>query len=299
MFRSGRVPGGDTMTGMFVDQHPDVLDRLPAGYRDLFGRLLDVVRDDDRVVQVWLAGSVGRGTADAGSDLDVVLSVVDNDFDAFAADWRTWLARVTPTVLARGLSSLPGSWYSLTPDCERFDAVVERYDHAPVDQLAHRSLVFDRTAPATGPARSADGGSDPELNAGRGPDPERLAGLVEECLRQQANFPASVVAREDWLLGVVGVHQVHLMLYQLFVESNQPLPRLGVKQWSAKLTAEQRNCLLRLRVPPAEREPLIDAMRDSAAVFRTEAAAILAACQVPWPEELDAAVRTYFARTLG
>jgi hypothetical protein len=42
-----------------------------------------------------------------------------------------------------------------------------------------------------------------------------LTGLVEEFLRQQANFPASVVTREDWLLGVVAIEQVHLMLYQL------------------------------------------------------------------------------------
>jgi hypothetical protein len=34
-----------------------------------------------------------------------------------------------------------------------------------------------------------------------------------------------VVAREDWLLGVVGVQYIQMLLYQLFVESNQPLPR--------------------------------------------------------------------------
>jgi Nucleotidyltransferase domain len=111
---------------VFVDQCPEVLDRLPAGYRDLFARLLDVVRGDQRVAQMWLTGSLGRGTADAGSDLDIILTVADPDFDAFSANWRTWLAQVTPTVLARGLPGMPGSWYCLTPGCERFDAVVER-----------------------------------------------------------------------------------------------------------------------------------------------------------------------------
>ena len=49
-----------------------------------------------------------------------------------------------------------------------------------------------------------------------------------------------MVAREDWLLGVVGVQNIQMLLYQLFVESNQPLPPMGVKQWSAKLTTGQR-----------------------------------------------------------
>ena len=68
-----------------------------------------------------------------------------------------------------------------------------------------------------------------------GPDPAKLTAIVEEFLRQQAIFPAAVVARGDWLLGVVGVRQVRLLLYQLFAEADQPLPPMGVKQWSAKL----------------------------------------------------------------
>ena len=280
---------------MFIEERPEILDRLPTGYRDLFGRLLDVVRSDERVVRMWLAGSVGRGTADAGSDLDVVLTVTGPDFDAFAAAWREWLAQVTPTVLARELPGRPGSWYSLTSDCERFDAVVERDGALTADQTADRRLVFDRAAPAAGP----DVPSGPSTSRGPGPDPGRLAGLVEEFLRQQANFPSAVVAREDWLLGVVAIEQVHMMLYQLFVEANQPLPPLGMKQWSAKLTADQQECLRGLPVPPAEREPVIEEMRRTSAVFRAEAVAILAAANAPWPSELDAAIRAYHARTLG
>ena len=106
---------------MFIDPSPDALDLLPDEYRVVFDRLLEVSAADERVVRIWLSGSLGRGAADAGSDLDVVIAVAGPEFDGFAAAWREWLARVTPTVLARELPGMPGCWHSLTPDCARFD----------------------------------------------------------------------------------------------------------------------------------------------------------------------------------
>ena len=66
--------------------------------------------------------------------------------------------------------------------------------------------------------------------------------LIEETLRQAANFPA-VLVRDDWLLGAVAVQQVQTFLYQLFAESNKPAPPTGPKQWSSKLTSSQREVL--------------------------------------------------------
>jgi hypothetical protein len=281
------------------DAVPAELSKLPPGYRDLFRRLLAAVRADDRVRAMWLSGSLGRGAADAGSDLDVVLRVADGSFPGFAAGWREWLAGVTPTVLARELPGMPGSWYSLTPSCLRLDVVTERAGQ-PVTAPGRR-LVLDKDDAAAG--RAADRAdppvSDPEPPAGPGPRPQRLAQLVEEFFRQQAIFPAGVVARGDWLLGVVGVQSAHTLLYELFVEANQPLPAMGVKQWSAKLTPRQRDCCAALPVPQPDRASVLGAMQAADRAFRREARPVLAACQVPWPEELDAAVTSYQARELG
>jgi hypothetical protein len=52
-----------------------------------------------------------------------------------------------------------------------------------------------------------------------------------------------VTVRDDWLLGVVAVQQVQLFLYELFAESNKPMPPAGPKQWSSKLTPYQRQVL--------------------------------------------------------
>lgn len=271
----------------------EALRPLPAGYHELYERVLHAAEGDERIRAMWLSGSLGRGVADAGSDLDVVLAVAPDAFDDFAAAWRDWLAAVTPTVLARELPRLPGSWYSLTPDCLRLDVVTQRAGSTFPAALSSRLLVLDK-----------DGVGDRETSeepAGNrdGPDPARLTAITEEFLRQQAIFPAAVVARGDWLLGVVGVQAVHTMLYELFVESNQPLPPMGVKQWSAKLTAAQRQICAGLRAPTPEPDSVIGAMRAAATAFRQAALQALAACGAPWPADLDDAVQRYLAAELG
>jgi hypothetical protein len=271
----------------------DALSPLPAGYRELFERVLRAAEADDRIRAMWLSGSLGRGVADAGSDLDLVLAITPEAFDEFAAAWRDWLARVTPVVLARELLRLPGSWYSLTPDCLRLDVVTEPVGSA-LAALSARLLVLDKDGSAGGQLTEktdADGRS--------GPDPARLLAITEEFLRQQAIFPAAVVARGDWLLGVQGVQAVHVMLYELFVESNQPLPPMGVKQWTAKLTTEQREICGSLPAPVAEPASLTAAMRAAADAFRAAARQALADSGVPWPDELDNAVLRYQEAELG
>jgi hypothetical protein len=266
---------------------------LPAGYHELFERVLRAAQADDRIRAMWLSGSLGRGVADAGSDLDVILSVAADSFDEFAATWREWLAHVTPVVLARDLKNLPGSWFSLTPDCLRLDVVTERAD-APLAVASRRLLVLDKdgTAASWQPANDMTTGQP-------GPDPKKLTAITEEFLRQQAIFPAAVVARGDWLLGVVGVQAVHTMLYELFVASNQPLPPMGVKQWSAKLTAEQRQICADLPMPTAERGSVIAAMRVAADVFRRAARQALEQTGAAWPDQLDEAVLRYQRAELG
>ena len=78
---------------------------LPAGYHRLYARAVAAAERDDRIRAMWLSGSVGRGVADAGSDLDIVIAIAPDFVADFAADWRAWLAKITPTVLARFLRS--------------------------------------------------------------------------------------------------------------------------------------------------------------------------------------------------
>jgi predicted nucleotidyltransferase len=260
----------------------------PVGerYAALYQRAVTVLAADERVRAVWLGGSVARGVADAGSDLDLIVAIDDESLEGFQDDRPRWLEAIAPTVLRRLAETYV---HCVTATGERFDVVVEPVSALRETPFRHRMPVHDpdglhALVPAPAPPR--------------GPDVAKMRSVAEEFLRQQSVFPAAVVAREDWLLGVVGVQQAQLMLYELFEEANQPLPPMGVKQWSAKLTPEQRGVLAGLRNPQPERADLVEAMRAAAAAWRTHGRAALEAAGGAWPEELDAAVAAYWERAL-
>lgn len=261
---------------------PEALGALPPQYEPLFDRAVAVFSADERVRAMWLHGSLASGHADAASDLDVSVTVADESFDGFAASWREWLARITPTLTARPLR--PGSFYAMTPTCERLDVISE-----PVSKLAstvhrRRIVVFDRD----GLGARIPAPTDPP------PDPDTITYLVEETLRQATNFTA-VHLRDDWLMGVFSVQLVHQALYQLFAESNKPMPATGPKHWSVKLTPAQRRVLSGLPAAAPTRESVLAAREAEFAVFFRDVPPIAQRAGVPWPEELEQAVRSFLA----
>lgn len=253
---------------------------LEPGYGALLARVVGSLQADEQVRAVWLAGSVGRGVADRGSDLDLVVTVVDPAAFRTAAAWAVVDAVITYPV--PGLAGLAMT----TREGLRLDAVLEKPDEVASSPYRHRVRVLDRDG-LEPPAPSVDE---------RGPDVGRMQALVTEVLRQSAIFPAAVVAREDWLLGRVAVHNYQQMLYDLLVESNQPLPPMGVKQWSSRLTPEQRDLLAALPTPSAERGPVIVAMNAVRQAIRTHGRAALEAAGGTWPVDLDEAMAAYWER---
>jgi predicted nucleotidyltransferase len=262
---------------------PDVIERLEPGYAAIFDRALSTFEADERVRALWLSGSLARGEADRGSDLDLILAVRDEDHAAFVEGWHEWLAAITPTLIAREVPFVRGIFYSVAPGRERLDFVVEPVSSVPNSFHRYRAVVFDRDG--------LDAQVPPPLE--RQPDPGAIAGLVEEFFRVYGLSPV-VVEREDWLAGQEGVHLLRDLLYRLFVESNAPLPPMGVKQWSRKLTPEQRAVLEALPSGAApEKDPVIAAHEQIAKAFVREGRRICGKHEVPWPEELEAATRRY------
>lgn len=263
-----------------VIMRPAALAVLPAGYEALFDRAAAWFAADDRVRGMWVHGALGRAAADAGSDLDICLAIRDADFAEFAAGWKTWLAAITPTVTARPLGD--GSFYALTETCERFDVIAEPVGSLPATALTRRVVVFDKDdlSRLVSPVRDLP------------PDGATISFLIEEVLRQAANFPV-VIVRDDWLLGVVAVQQVQLFLYQLFAESNKPMPPVGPKQWSSRLTPYQRHVLESLPAAAPGEESVRAAREATFAAFFRDAPPIAARSAVPWPRRLEEVVRAY------
>lgn len=261
---------------------------MPQSYQALLDRATQVFQADERVRAMWLHGAIARGAHDAGSDLDIDIAVRDRDFDTFAAESTSWWAKITPTVSRREMANMPGSFFALTPTCERVDVVTERVSDLSTSKLTRRVIVYDRdglTARVPKPA-------DPDAN------PEVIRYCIAETLRQAANFPI-VLIRQDWLMGVVAVQQIHLLLYELFAEANKPLPPTGPKQWSYKLTLEQRKALETLPVPQAERNSIIAARLAALRFFEEQASAVAQHHGVVWPSERAAAVHAYMNRSEG
>jgi predicted nucleotidyltransferase len=258
----------------------DGLRVLPPGYRPLFDRARAVFEDDQRVRAMWVHGAMARHAIDAASDLDISIAVADDEFEAFTTSWKEWLALITETVSVVGI--VPGSFYALTPTCERLDVISERVSALPHSSLRRRLVVFDRD----GVTASLPQPTDP------GPDKGIIRYSIEEAVRQAANFP-TVLVREDWLLGVVAVQQVHQFLYSLFVEDNKPQPPTGPKQWSFKLSDRHRRLLEALPVPQPERSSVLDARQAALSVLFQEAPLVAARNGVEYPHALVEAVRSF------
>lgn len=254
---------------------------LEEGYADLLARVVERFADDQRVRALWLAGSVGRGVADAGSDLDLLVTVADR---AGFEEPDVW--DVLDPVITTRIPGLPGCFAFTTREGLRVDVVLETGDEVASSSYVHRVRVLDREGfePPT-PGEET-----------RAPDVPRMQQIVTEFLRQSAIFPAAVVAREDWLLGQVAVRNYALMLYDLLVESNQPLPAMGVKQWSSRLTPDQRDLLAALPVPTADRESVVGSMTAVRQAIRTHGRAALESAGGTWPDEVDAAMAAYWKR---
>jgi hypothetical protein len=254
---------------------------LEPGYDALLARVVAVLEADERVRALWLAGSVGRGVADAGSDLDLVVTV--ESFDGFT-DPEVWAA-VDP-VITTPIPGLPGCFAFTTREGLRLDVVLETPADVAGSPYTQRVRVFDHDElELPGPEGSPDG-----------PDVERMQAIVTEFLRQAAIFPAAVVARRDWLLGQSAVHFYRTMLYELYVESNQPLPVTGIKQWSSKLTARQREALTGLVPPAAEREAVVTAMVAVAGAIVSDGRAALESAGGIWPDDVTSAIAGYWSR---
>src|SRR5436190_1083657 len=256
---------------------------MPAPYRDLLARAVTVFEADERVRGMWLHGAIARGGADAGSDLDTDVAVRDDEFSGFAADQEAWPAQITPVVSLVRLA--PGSFYALTPTCERMDVITEPVGALSSSSLTRRLVVFDKDQltellpPTVDPA----------------PDVSVARYAIEETIRQAANFPV-VVVREDWLLGVVAVQQIHQHLYLLFCEAKKPQPPTGPKQWSIKLSAGHRAMLEALPVPQPNLDSILEARQAALAVLLTEGKAVADAIGVEWPAALEHAVLAYLER---
>jgi hypothetical protein len=271
---------------------PEALAVLPGGYRALFDRAVAYLSSDERVRALWLHGSLARGDADSSSDLDLLVAVTDEGFDGVWSTWPDWLARITPTVLARAIPWAPGILYSLTPECLRLDIVLERVSAVPTSGFHARDVVFDRD--------SLDA-KVPPAPPPPGPDLGKMTFAIEEPLRYLAMLPAMLDRGELMLIQEAYGH-VRRRISELFIEANAlnaAVPTTGVKHWRDKLTDEQHARLESLPWPQATVEELIDAHLVIGRAHLEAGHDVAARAGIEWPQALEDAVRAHLQRELN
>jgi Nucleotidyltransferase domain len=253
----------------------DVVDER---YRALYERAVAVLGTDPRVLAVEVSGSVGTGTADRWSDLDLQVLTDPEHHDAVVADWPTWLAAITPTVFAR------------TPI-------------APfvINTVTDQGLTFDL---ALWPGAAPDWPSPPVEYAVGMMSSTRFAEVgpaleyaVAEQLRGLAGPFISLLEREEHLRHLTGVpHLLGLLTTVFLAETGAEPPG---KHWNGAYTEEQRAAVGALPAVSATRAGLMAFGLGLAELLTTRARPLFPRYDLEWPSDLAGVVATRLHDQLG
>lgn len=234
-------------------------------YRDLFERAVKVLGADPRVKEVQVSGSIGAGTADAWSDLDVVVVTHPDHHDELLADRDIWLAAISPTVFAR-TPIAPFVINTITDDGLTFDL-----------------SIWSGEAPVwpTAPVRYSVG-----LLSGSPFDAigDALEYAVVEQLRGMAGPFISLLQREEHLRHLSGVPHLLGLLTTVFLAETGSVP--PGKHWNGTYTEEQRDAASALPPVSATREGLVAFGLGVAELVVTRARPLHPRYELPWPADL-------------
>lgn len=239
------------------------IDVIDPRYRVLFERVKEVLSDDHRVRSVAPGGSVGAGTADQWSDLDLAIVTDPDHHDEFIADWPNWLERITPTVFAR------------TP-------IAAFIINTITDEgLTLDLIIWPGEAPAFRPPTGYPVGfSATRFDSVR----DALEYAVAEQLRGLAGPFISLIQRGEHLRHLTGVPHVLGLLTTVFLAETGEAP--PTKVWNQTYTEEQRDAAAALPGVRATRDDLIAFGLAIARLIVYRARPLFQQHDLDWPADL-------------
>jgi hypothetical protein len=240
-------------------------DVVDPRFQPLYERAVEVLTADPRVKEIELSGSIGTGTADAWSDLDIVIVTHADQQDAFLADRDAWLAAITPTVFAR-TPIAPFIINTVTDEGLTFDLSVWA-DAAPEWP----------TPPVRYVVGMLSGSPFDDLGAA-------LEYAVVEQLRGTAGPFVSLIQREEHLRHLTGVTHLLGLLTTVFLAETGAVP--PGKHWNGAYTEEQRAAVAALPPVSATREGLIAFGLGLSELLITRARPLFPRFELEWPADL-------------
>lgn len=241
-------------------------------------RAREVLGGDPRVVSVDVGGSVGAGTADEWSDLDLTVVVSREHHEAFLVEWPVWLAEIVPTVFAR-TPLAPFVINAVTAEGLTLDLAVWAGEAPPPFTLAPGyavGMLSGTQYPEIGPA---------------------LEYAVLEQLRGMAGPFISLLQRKEHLRHLTGVpHLLGLLTTVFLAETGRPMPG---KHWNGAYTEEQRAAVAALPPVSATRDGLVAFGMGLAELLVSRARPLFPNYGLTWPADLAAVTAERLRATLG
>ncbi len=250
---------------------------IDAGYAGLLARAQAVLGADPRVRSVGVGGSVGTGTADAWSDLDLDVIAHPEHHAALLADWPSWLAEITPTAFAR-TPIMPFIINTVTDTGLTLDIVV----------WSGEKMVFPPQTQHTAGLMSG-------VRYDRIEDALEYA--VSEQLRGMAGPFVSHIQRGEHIRHLTGVpHLLGLLTTVFLAETGGPPPG---KHWNESFTEEQRAAVAAIPPAGATAESLIAFGMGCARLLLERSRPQFERFDLPWPAELAAVAAERVRSQLG
>ena len=161
--------------------------------------LVGGLRRRSEVEAIWIDGSIGRGVADAHSDVDIGVAVAADRLDAFLGELPDLVRAACDLVLVRPMGRL---LTIVTTDWQRADIFVRTRDEA--------------TAGIAGPVHIVEDGTHcvRVLDAATAPATGRLSEVIEEFLRCVGLLPI-VAARDEWVGAYIATGMMTGLLAEL------------------------------------------------------------------------------------
>ncbi len=244
------------------------LEAVDPRYRTLYEDALAVLGGDGRVAGVEVVGSVGAGTADAWSDLDLCVVTHDDGYASFLDEWPAWLAAITPTVFAR-TPIAPFVINTVTAEGLTFDVSVyatarPNFDAPPAYAVG---MLSSRRFTEVGPA---------------------LEYAVAEQLRGLAGPFISLVQRDEHVRHLAGISHLLGLLTTVFLAETAAPP--AGKHWNESFTVEQRAAVAALPPARATRDDIVAFGLALAEMVITRARPLFPHYDLVWPTEFAAVV---------
>ncbi|MEO0912126.1 MAG: nucleotidyltransferase domain-containing protein [Pseudomonadota bacterium] len=244
---------------------------------------------DGHVQSLFLAGSHGKGTQDAFSDIDFLAIAPPEAHAAIATLWRDTLESLAPIVF----------WNEQTGRGTLLNAITENW--LRIDLFIAGPETLERRAQSLLKPLIDTAGHHARLPADlppAAPNSRAVAYQIREFLRVLGLLPVAL-KRGEHVTIVKGIQILRDLLTDLMLEECTVADKGGILHLSRLLPQEDMETLRALPYPGPQPEALIVAHKAMAEAFLPRARRLAKALELDWPEAFEAATRAHLEREAG